>query len=101
MEDETQKVSKLWISGIVAVHDQKPYIQFSTEKGMMAQLSISAAQQVAMYILRIAASMQADTVFLKFFSKSELTKGFEANLMKEFRDFRAEQNGEVVKHQEQ
>jgi hypothetical protein len=101
MEDEFKEASKLWISGVIAVRDQKPYIQFSTEKGMMAQLSISAAQHVAMYILQIAASIKTDTMLLKFFNNSRVPRESAVNLMKEFREFRAELDMEEAERPEQ
>lgn len=101
MEDEFKETSKLWISGIVAVRDQKPYIQFSTEKGVMAQLSISAAQQVAMYILQIAASMKTDAILLKFFDKSRFPQGSAVTLIEKFREFRAELDREVAERSEE
>jgi hypothetical protein len=73
-----------------------PYIQLSNENGMVAQLTMAQAQQVARDILVMAARTEMDAMVLKFFSKQEFPEGAGAALMTELRDFRAEQDAEEV-----
>jgi hypothetical protein len=100
MAEETKRTSQLWVNGVVAVRDRKPYVQISNEKGMIAQFTMSEARQVAMDILQMAARTEADAMILKFFSKSEFPEGAAAALMQEFRDFRAELDEEVAERSE-
>jgi hypothetical protein len=94
MSDESEKTGHFWVNGVVAQRDEKPYVQLSNEKGMVAQFSISEARQVAMDILQMSARTEADAMILKFFKKAELPMGAAAALMAEFRDFRAELDAE-------
>jgi len=96
MADKDEKTSHFWVNGIVAARDKKPYVQLSTEKGIVVQLSMSEARQVAMDILVMAARTEADAMILKFFKKSEFPDAAAAALMREFRDFRAELDREVA-----
>jgi hypothetical protein len=83
-------VADFWVNGIVAVRDGQPYIQLSNEKGMIGQLSMSEARQVANDIVVMASRTEADAMLIKFFSKMEFPEGASVALMAEFRDFRAE-----------
>ena len=100
MADETKKMSTIWVNGVVAVRDKKPYIQLSNEKGMIAQFSMSEARQMAMDILQMAARSEADAMILKFFNKSEFREGAAVALMAGFRDFRADLDSEVAERGE-
>ena len=40
-------MADFWVNGIVAQRDKQPYIQLSNEKGMIAQLTMAQARQVA------------------------------------------------------
>ena len=93
-------MSLFWVNGVVAVRDQKPYVQISNEKGIIAQFSMSEARQVAMDILQMAARTEADAMILKFFSKAEFPAGAAAALMQEFRDFRAELDSQAAERSE-
>lgn len=75
-----------------------PYIQFSNEKGMVAQLTMSQARQVAEDILVMASRTEADAMLIKFFGKLEFPDAAAAALMQEFRDFRAQLDDEQVQH---
>jgi hypothetical protein len=86
----------LWVNGVVAVRDNMPYIQLSNENGMVAQLTMAQAQQVARDILVMAARTEMDAMVLKFFSKQGFPEGAGAALMTELRDFRAEQDAKEV-----
>ena len=83
-------MSDFWVNGIVSHRDGKPYIQLSNEKGMIAQLSMSETRQVAMDMLVMASRTECDAMVFKFFSKFELPEQAAAQMMREFRDFRAE-----------
>jgi hypothetical protein len=79
-----------WVNGVVAVRDGLPYIQLSNEEGMIGQLSMSEARQVANDILVMASRTEADAMLIKFFKKSEFPDGAAEALMMDFRDFRHE-----------
>jgi hypothetical protein len=79
-----------WVNGIVAVRDGIPYIQLSNEKGMIAQLTMSQARQVANDIVIMCSRSEADAMIFKFFNKFELPEQAAGLLMQEFRDFRFE-----------
>lgn len=83
-------MTSFWVNGIVAERNKMPYIQLSSENGMIAQLTITEARQVAMDILVMSARTEADAMLLQFFDKRELPPGTGGLLMMEFRDFRAE-----------
>jgi hypothetical protein len=81
-------MSKLWVTGIVAGRDFKPYVQIASEKGEMAQMSLSEARQFANDIVIAASRVEADAMILEFFKKAEFPEGAGAALMVDFRDFR-------------
>jgi hypothetical protein len=83
-----------WVNGVVAARDNMPYIQLSNENGMIAQLTMAQAQQVARDILVMMARTEMDAMVLKFFSKQEFPQGAGAALMMELREFRAEQDAD-------
>lgn len=83
-----------FVNGIVAQRDKQPYIQLSNENGMIAQLTMAQAQQVAHDILVMAARTEMDAMVLKFFSAEEFPDGAAAALMMQLRDFRAELDAE-------
>ena len=97
---DPEKTSHFWVNGVVAVRDHQPYVQLSTENGMVAQFSMSEARQVAMDILQMAARTEADAMVLKFFKKSEFPDGAAEALMMEFRDYRAELDRETAERSE-
>jgi hypothetical protein len=100
MSDDAEKTGHLWVNGLVAVRDKMPYLQLSTDKGMVAQLSMSDARQVAADILQMAARTEADAMIHKFFEKSGFPEKAGAALMLEFRDFRAELDKETAERGE-
>jgi len=91
-------MADFWVNGIVSQRDKQPYIQLSNEKGMIAQLTMSQARQIAMDILVMASRTEADAMILKFFSKMEFNPGAAGMLMQEFRDFRAQLDDEKIEH---
>jgi hypothetical protein len=87
-------MADFWVNGVVAVRDGNPYIQLSNEKGMIAQLSMSEARQVAGDILVMASRTEADAMIVKFFGKFDLPKEAASGMLIEFRDYRAELDAE-------
>jgi hypothetical protein len=87
-------MASFWVSGVVAVRDGMPYIQLSNEKGMIEQLSMSEARQVAMDILVMSARTEMDAMIVKFFGTSGIPKEASIAAMALFRDFRAERDAE-------
>src|SRR3954471_22636086 len=86
------------VNGIVSARDRKPYIQLSNEKGMIAQLSMGEARQVAQDILVMCSRTEADALIIRFFEKRDLPENAAAMIMQDFRDFRAELDDEQVGH---
>jgi hypothetical protein len=91
-------MANFWVNGIVAARDKKPYVQLSNEKGIIGQLSMAQARQVAHDILVMCSRTEADAMILKFFDARELPENAAAMLMQDFRDFRAELDDEEIKH---
>jgi hypothetical protein len=91
-------MADFWVNGIVSNRDKQPYIQLSNEKGMIAQLSMVQARQIAMDILVMASRTECDAMVLKFFSKFELPEQAAGAMLVEFRDFRAALDDEKLEH---
>lgn len=89
-------MSSFWVNGIVSQRDKQPYIQLSNEKGMICQMSMAQARNVAMDILQMCARTEADAMILKFFEKAEFPNNAAGALMVEFRDFRATLDDEMI-----
>lgn len=83
-------MSDFWVNGVVAMRDTKPYIQLSNENGMIAQLSMSEARQVADDIVNMCSRTEADAMIFKFFTKESFPPDAAGALMQEFRNFRHE-----------
>jgi uncharacterized protein (DUF1501 family) len=96
--NEPKKPDYFWVNGIVAQGDKQPYIQLSNENGMLAQLSMAQARQVAQDILTMASRTEADAMLLKFFDRMEFPSGAASALMQEFRDYRATLDDEELDH---
>jgi hypothetical protein len=101
MANDLGKTKQFWVNGIVAVRDKRPYVQVSTENGIVAQFSMSEVRQVASDILQMSARTEADAMILKFFEKMDFPDGAAAALMQEFRDFRAELDSELAERSEE
>ncbi|HEY2351959.1 MAG TPA: hypothetical protein VGH83_05580 [Candidatus Acidoferrum sp.] len=91
-------MANFWVNGIVAQRNGLPYIQLSNDKGMIGQLSMNEARQIAQDILIMAARCEADAMILKFFKNSKFPEGAAAALLVDFRDFRAELDQEEIEH---
>jgi hypothetical protein len=89
-------MANLWINGVVAQRDKQPYVQISNEKGIFAQLSMAEARNVAMDILQMCARTEADAMLIKFFGEHEFPEEAGAELMRQFRDFRAKLDDEEI-----
>lgn len=87
-------MAEFWVNGIVSNRDKKPYIQLSNENGIFSQLSMSEARQVANDIMLMASRTEADAMLLKFFGGLDLGENAAAQLMLQFRDYRAELDAE-------
>ena len=85
-----------WVNGIVSSRDKLPYVQLSNDKGIIAQLTMAQARNIAMDILQMSARTEADAMILKFFENADFPKEAAGALMIEFRDFRADLDQEVV-----
>jgi hypothetical protein len=93
------KAEHIFVNGIVAQRDGKPYIQLSTENGMVAQFSMNEARQVAMDMLVQASRVEMDAMFLSFLNKEvEAPAEAAVGLMQTFREFRAELDDEQIQH---
>lgn len=91
-------MANFWVNGIVAVRDKKPYIQLSNEKGLLGQLSMSEARQVAMDILVMASRTEADAMFWQWAEENNLGDKAGESFIVSFRDFRAKLDDEAVRH---
>ena len=86
-----------WVSGIVSGRDKQPYIQLSSEKGMIAQLTMGEARKIALDILVQCSRCEADAMVLKFLSRMDIPEGAGNAFLIEFRDFRAELDEGMLK----
>ncbi len=79
-----------WVNGIVAVSDGKPYLQLSNEQGIICQLRLPEARQIALDMLQMAARTEMDAMVLAYFEKLGLKHNDAGHLMAGFREYRAE-----------
>ena len=91
-------MASFWVTGIVSAIDKQPYIQLSNEKGMIAQLSMGQARNIAMDILNMAARTEVDAMIHNFcaqYGKAEMGPV----LMQHFRDYRAKIDQEKIERE--
>jgi hypothetical protein len=100
MSDKPETNSQFWVNGIVARRDKMPYVQFSSERGMIAQVTMAQARNIAMDILQMCARTESDAMVIKFFEKEEFSEGAAAALMQEFRNFRHTLDSEEIERSE-
>lgn len=86
----------LWVNGIVAHRNRRPYVVLSKNESTVAQLTIAQARSVALDLLRAASYAETDAMVLKFFSKMDFPEAAAGALLVEFRDFRHELDSEAV-----
>jgi hypothetical protein len=93
------KAEHFFVNGIVAQRDNQPYIQLSTEHGLITQLTMSQARQIAMDILVQASRTEMDAMFHDFM-RGQLRGSEEASAaaMQWFRNYRAGLDDEKVEH---
>ena len=90
-------MSEIMINGIVSHRDKLPYLQIThTDKGMIAQLSMAQARNIAMDILQMCARTEADAMLIKFFAAHEFPDEAASALLISFRDFRAMLDDEII-----
>jgi len=89
-------MASIMVNGIVAARDKQPYLQLSNEDGMIAQLSMAQARNIAHDILVMCSRTEADAMILKFFTKAEFPENAAGALMVDFRDFRAQLDEEAL-----
>lgn len=86
----SEQPKHLFVDGIVAARNKVPYVTISTEQGIVVQLDVADARQVAADILQAAGNAEADAMILKFFAKADFPEAAGAAMMIEFREFRHE-----------
>lgn len=89
----------VFVEGIVAKRNQQPFVRLMVN-GETAQLSIAEAHKIAKDLLTMAARTEADAVVLKFFNKHEFPEGACVAIMRDFREYRHEQDAAPVDSRE-
>jgi hypothetical protein len=89
-------MANFMVTGIVAARDKQPYIQLANENGLIAQLTMAQAQQVAQDILTMAARTEMDAMVLAFFDKAEFPPNAGPALMMDLREYRAALDAEKL-----
>jgi hypothetical protein len=93
------KATHFFVTGIVAERDGKPYIQISTEEGMVTQFSMNEARQVAMDMLIQASRTEMDAMILNFLKNEvQAPEAAMVGIVQMFREFRAELDDEQIQH---
>jgi hypothetical protein len=93
------KATHFFVTGIVAERDGKPYIQISTEEGMVTQFSMNEARQVAMDILIQASRTEMDAMILSFLKNEvQAPEAAMVGIVQMFREFRAALDDEQIQH---
>jgi hypothetical protein len=89
-------MADFWVNGIVAQRDKQPYVQLSNERGMIAQLSMAQARNIAMDILNMAARTEMDAMLLRFCDEELEHEEVGAKMMVLFREYRMKLDQEKV-----
>jgi hypothetical protein len=87
------QITDVFINGIVAARDGKPYIQLMTSNGIMTQWNVAEARKIANDIVVMCSRVEADAMIIKFFGffgKMNFPAGALGAIMQEFREFRHE-----------
>jgi hypothetical protein len=93
------KATHFFVTGIVAERDGKPYIQISTEEGMVTQFSMNEARQVAMDMLIQASRTEMDAMILNFLKNEvQAPEAAMVGIVQMFREFRAALDDEQIQH---
>jgi hypothetical protein len=91
-------LSDFWVNGIVSNRDQQPYIQLSNDKGMIAQLTMNHARQIAMDILVQASRCEMDSMIIRWFKETFDNEQGAASALVDFREYRAKLDDEKIEH---
>lgn len=91
-------MSDFWVNGIVSNRDEQPYIQLSNEKGMIAQLSMNQARQIAMDILVQASRCEMDSMVIRWFKEAIGNEQAANAALVTFREYRATLDDEKIEH---
>lgn len=86
------------VNGIVAATDGQPYIQLSNEHGIIAQLTMAQARQIAHDILIMCSRSEADAMIVRFFEHQHFPQGAAGQLLGDFREYRNQLDAEQVIH---
>lgn len=86
----------VWINGMVASQTLQPRIELMTNTGIRMTWSAAEARKIAHDIVTMCSRTEADAMIIKFFTDRDLPLQAAAALMKDFRDFRAELDGEEI-----
>jgi hypothetical protein len=89
-------MAEFFVNGIVSQRDKEPYLQLSNEKGMIAQLTMGQARNIAMDMLVMCSRSEMDAMIRKFFDEELEHPQMADVLMMKFRDYRAKLDQEKV-----
>jgi hypothetical protein len=95
MSDEPEP-QDVWINGMVGHTTLQPRIELMSSTGIRMTWSVAEARKIANDIVTMCSRTEADAMLVRFFMARELPMEAAALLMKEFRDYRAELDGEKV-----
>lgn len=87
-----------WVNGIVSQRDKQPYIQLSNENGMIAQLTMSQARQIAMDMLVMASRAEVDAMVHEFCAA--ISPELSNQMMFAFREYRAKLDADKAERSE-
>jgi hypothetical protein len=91
-----KKKEGISVEGIVARRDKQPYIKLFKDGSPIGQLTMAQARNIANDILTMCARTEADAMIHKFFADQKFPEEAAAALMMEFRNYRAELDGEKI-----
>jgi hypothetical protein len=93
-------MAEFWVAGIVSQRDKQPYVQLSNEVGLIAQLTMTQARQIAMDMLVQCSRAEMDAMVLAFVEKMDLPPNAGPLMMRDFREFRSAFDNEVLERAE-
>jgi hypothetical protein len=89
-------MADFWVAGIASARDNQPYVQLSNEKGMIAQLTMTQARQIAMDMLVQCSRAEMDAMVLGFVVKMGMPPNAVGLMMQHFREFRSALDNEIL-----
>ena len=99
MADE--KISHFWVNGIVSQRDKQPYVQLSNERGIVAQMTMAQARNVALDILQMSARTEMDAMLLRFCNEKLEHEEVGEQMMMLFSEYRMQLDQEKVERAHQ